>query len=81
MQPLEKFQFGKIALFPDRLEFVGLSNEKIIFPIEEIQGANIQYNDQFEFYHNKILYRFIFKIHPTSAYKWVQAIRILQNTE
>lgn len=81
MQPLKKLAIGQIALFSDRLELLTHTGERINFPIVQISGINIQYNDQFEFYYNKTLYRFIFQIRPTSAYKWVQAVRILQNTE
>lgn len=78
MQPLESFSMGRINLYPDRFQFVSSEGEELVFLIDDLNGANIQHNDRFEFYHEKILYRFTFQIPHTSAYKWVQALRILQ---
>ena len=78
-KPLKRIQVGQLSLTHNYLFFGGLSGNKFSFPIEAIHGANIQYNDKFEFYYNQCLYRFVFNDKHTSAYKWVQALHLLKN--
>lgn len=79
LRPLKKIQIGQIALFENRIEFVSLLGEKFSFQLFKISGLNIQYNNKFEFYYEKELFRFSFKLNLNSAYKWVAAIQYLQN--
>lgn len=80
LRPLEKIKIGQIGLFADRIEFSSLLGEKISFQLAKISGLNIQYNNKFEFYYEKNLFRFNFKLNHVSAYKWVEAIHHLQIT-
>lgn len=78
-EPLEQLATGRLELYPDRLQFVGDGGTEISVPLEGINGLNIQYNDRFEFYYDKSLYRFTFADEQyISAYKWVQAMGMLQ---
>lgn len=79
LKKLKKFNFGHISLFRDRICFNTLAGEKYSFPLNEINGINTQYNDQFEFYRNGTLYRFAFKFKNISAHKWAESINILKN--
>lgn len=76
--PLKKLSFGRMRLFHDRIEFVNLRRQRTDFPIGKISGLNVQYSNQFEFYCDRLLYRFSFRSQKTSAYKWVLAIRLLR---
>jgi len=77
--PLKDFRIGRLALFNKRIEFTTLLGERFDFPFSRITGVNVQYNNQFEFYFEKKLYRFIFRIGVVSAYKWVKAFEISEN--
>ncbi len=77
MIPLKKISFGQIWLFSDRIGFINLRKQRTDFQISRIRGLNVQYNNQFEFYYNRLLYRFSFRSPKTSAYKWVLAIQLL----
>lgn len=76
--PLKKLSFGQIRLFNDRIEFVNLRGQRTDFQIASISGLNVQYSNQFEFYCDRLLYRFSFRSQKTSAYKWVLAVRLLR---
>lgn len=76
--PLKKLSFGQMRLFSDRIEFVNLRKQRTEFEIGRIRGLNVQYSDQFEFYYGRPLYRFSFRSQKTSAYKWVLAVRLLE---
>jgi 1-acyl-sn-glycerol-3-phosphate acyltransferase len=77
--PLKKINFGRIRLFKDRIEFMSLRRQKTDFYIDRIVGINVQHNNQFEFYHDNLLYRFSFRSGKISAYKWVTAIRLIRD--
>lgn len=76
--PLKKLSFGQMRLFHDRIEFTNLRRQRTGFQIGKISGLNVQYSNQFEFYYDRLLYRFSFRSQKTSAYKWVLAIRLLR---
>lgn len=76
--PLEKLAHGTLRLYQDQIELIGSQGEIFSFPMEEIQGANIQHNQLFEFYHQRTLYRFVFRSTHASAYKWTIGVRLLQ---
>lgn len=78
LEPLKKLGEGKLALYSDRLEFTGPGDTVLSFNIERIYGENIQYNDQFEFYYDKSLYRFGGAGKRLCAYKWARALEILK---
>ena len=76
--PLKKLSFGQMRLFDDRIEFINLRRQPTDFQISKISGLNVQYSNQFEFYYDRLLYRFSFRSQKISAYKWVLAIRLLR---
>lgn len=73
---LESLRTGSLYLYRDRIVFKGPEGD-CSFEIPEIYGQNVQYNDQVEFYHKKIFYRFGGESAPISAYKWIRALEIL----
>lgn len=81
LSPLQQEDTGEIVLYPDHLRFISSSGAETVFPIALLHGLNIQYNDRFEFYFDKTLYRFVFDGKIVSAYLWVQAMRMVQTDE
>lgn len=79
LKPLVKFQQGTLSMYSDRLVFQGLVGEPLVFEIPKIHGETIQSNNKFEFYYNKVLYRFIRLDKCLSAYKWVRALQAARN--
>lgn len=73
---LKKLQNGHLAMFTDKIVFVGDDETRLEFPLKKIHGENIQSNRQLEFYYNKVLYRFTGNSYCLTAYKWVKAIEI-----
>lgn len=74
--PLKKVRIGQLLFFNDDILFNSLRGESFTFQISMLSGSNVQKNSFFEFYYEKTLYRFFFKLEPVSAYKWVRAIRM-----
>ena len=79
--PLNNFRDGRISLYVDRLLFTTVQNGTLVFYIDKINGMNVQYNDTFEFYYDKDLYRFEFKHRKISAYKWVKAVQMIKDSK
>ena len=73
---LKKEQTGKLAIFQNLIRFEGLNSRILEFPLHRISGENVQMNNQLEFYHEKILYKFTGDSYSLSAYKWVKAIEL-----
>lgn len=78
LTPLKEIQSGRLACYYDRITFSGGNDVFLEFPIKKIYGENIQSNKKFEFYFEKILYRFTGNTCGLSAYKWVKAVEILK---
>ena len=77
--PLELLHTGSLYLYCDRIVFTSPEGGNYSFELSEINGLNVQYNDQMEFYHKKVLYRFGRDNGSISAYKWVMALGILKS--
>ena len=75
--PLRRFRFGRLALYHDRAEFKDLNREKIIFPLDEVVGVNVQNKEILEFFCRDVLYSFHFINRRTSSYKWMNALNML----
>lgn len=69
---------GTLSIYSDRLEYNIDSQMVHSFPIGELSGVNIQFNNQLEFINKKILYRFSNIKGNMSAYKWVKFIEIIK---
>lgn len=78
--PLKTLSPGRLSLYNDRLEFRGLGGRNYSFGIDKIMGINVQSNNLFEFYSEKVLYSFHFGIENTSPLKWVEAVQVLKNS-
>lgn len=70
---------GCLSIFSDRLEYVVSDKARLVFPIGDISGANVQFNDQLEFIHNKVLYRFSKSSTVFSAYKYVKIVEKIKH--
>lgn len=76
--PLKKAFFGEIVLYTDRIEFVPLRRPKLVFPLDQVAGMNVQNNERLEFYSGGTLFRFHFASRRVSSYKWVSACSALR---
>ena len=65
---------GILSLYLDKLEYCNGAKIVSSFPIREITGLNIQFNNQLEFICKNVLYRFSAENGIMPAYKWVKAI-------
>lgn len=78
MQPLKPLGIGPLTLYHDRVVAWPDRAEKLVFPVPEITGVNVQNNEHLEFYVNDTLYR-VSPVNPRgNTYKWDVAIRHLQ---
>lgn len=71
---------GTLTLYPDMLVYTHDNNQALQFPISDISGDNIQFNNQLEFIFNKVLYRFKAKNGRMPAYKFVKAIEAIKSS-
>jgi 1-acyl-sn-glycerol-3-phosphate acyltransferase len=78
--PLEFEGSGRLSLYSDRVEFESeASDQNFVFPVREIEGANVHEDEKLEFYHDDTLYRIDSKNKRLSMYKWFLCISDLQN--
>jgi 1-acyl-sn-glycerol-3-phosphate acyltransferase len=77
LKPLSRFRTGRLVLFPDRIELRPLSGGRLVFPLSEVEGEGVFQRNNFEFYHNRILYQVRFANRSASALKWLMALRFL----
>ncbi len=77
-RPLERFHYGRLHLFADRLVVEPIVKAReISFFLSDLDGLNVQQNERMEFYSGGLLYRFSFTDHRLSMYKWFLAMRYL----
>lgn len=77
-KPLERFHFGTLSLYRDRLVIHPLiAARAATFHLARIDGLNVQERERIEFYYDRKLYRFAFMDRHVSAYKWLLAVRTL----
>ncbi len=69
---------GRLSVYCDRLEYLTFGKDQLFFPISKISGMNIQFNNQLEFIHDTVLYRFSSKSGIFSAYKYVMIVEKLR---
>lgn len=62
---------GKLSIYRDRIEYAAAGRDELVFRIKDISGMNVQFNNQLEFIHDTVLYRFSKKNAVFSAYKYV----------
>jgi hypothetical protein len=77
-KPVRRRAVGEIRLEKSELSFRPLKGETLHFPVGEIEGVNVQIGECLEFYHGKVLYRFVSKERRVSGYKWMLAVETLQ---
>lgn len=51
------------------------SSQRLSFAFSDIEGATVQNKEQFEFYHQRVLYRFGHTAERQSGYIWYDAVR------
>ncbi len=68
----EKASTGRLSIYCDRLEYLASGKDRLIFLISDISGMNVQFNDQLEFIHDNVLFRFSKKSAVFSAYKYTE---------
>lgn len=77
--PLRPLGTGELLLFSDKLVFVdagtGIARE---FSVPEIEGINVQNNENLEFYHRDSLYKIRNRNRRGNSYKYYAAIRHLR---
>jgi 1-acyl-sn-glycerol-3-phosphate acyltransferase len=77
-RPLKDFHTGRLSLYLDRIELVTLRNEKIVFPMSEIEGISVLKHHRLEFYNKNVLYRANFPVKKISGLKWYSAVRAIK---
>ena len=75
-EPMERYHAGTVALFGDRIE-IWSDGEKVIHPIEDVHGINVQLHEVVEYYYEDALYMFRFEDSSVSGYKWMTAVNLL----
>lgn len=80
-KPMRQIDAGRVELVKDSLVFNSDTGTIRRFPIAEIDGANVQNGEKFEYYWNKELYRLDFVSPRISTYKWLLAILKLQERD
>lgn len=65
---------GILTLYPQRLVYICENNENLSFPLSDLTGVNVQFNNQLEFSCNKVIYRFYSDNGAMCAYKFAKAI-------
>ena len=77
-KPVRRRSVGGLQLGIDGIRFANQRGDTLYFPLAEIEGVNVQIGECLEFYHRKILYRFVSKDRSVSGYKWMVAVETLQ---
>jgi 1-acyl-sn-glycerol-3-phosphate acyltransferase len=76
--PLSPFASGALELYPDRIVLVPESGSVETFRIDEIDGANVQNNEHWEFYAGADLFRISCDDPRGNTYKWDMALRMIK---
>jgi len=74
LEPLRLITKGTLRMTPRGMDFTGDDGKKRVYLTEDISGANIQKNNQFEFTHEGRTFRFLFN-ERVSPYKWQLSLK------
>lgn len=77
-KPVRRRSTGRLSLYSDSIEFDPRHGTSQRFPLSEVDGINVQLGERLEFYHGRVLHRFVAGDRSTSAYKWMCAVQILK---
>jgi len=77
--PIQRFRIGRLLLYKDRVEFRWRRKGLLVWPIQKIDGINVQNRERLEFYVEHTLFHFQFKRKCDSSYKWQEAVRMIQD--
>jgi hypothetical protein len=80
LNPLRPFRTGTLILFPDRIELATLLGERIVFPLEKVEGISVLKRALLDFYIGRELYQVRFPFRSISARKWMDAVLALQTS-
>jgi 1-acyl-sn-glycerol-3-phosphate acyltransferase len=70
---------GRLSIYRDRIEYASAGRNELVFRIKDISGMNVQFNNQLEFIHDTVLYRFSKGNEVFSAYKYVKIIEKIKH--
>lgn len=76
-KPLKPIAEGEFRLYRDRTEFVANTGQVHRFPVEKMEGVNIQIHEPLDFYFQGRLYRVRSRRRRYSALKWKTAVDYL----
>lgn len=76
--PLRRIRTGTLVLFPDRLELATLLGERLLFPLQSLDGITVLKRHLLEFYQGRDLYQVRFPFRYMSARKWTDLMLALQ---
>jgi len=79
LNPLRRFQAGRLSFFPDRIELRTVRGATVRFDLAEIDGEGVFKRNMLEFYHRRVLYQVHFATRQASARRWLMAIKILRD--
>lgn len=65
---------GILNLYPQVLVYISGDNEQLNFPLRDLSGINVQFNNQLEFSFKKVIHRFHLANGRMCAYKFVKAM-------
>lgn len=71
-------EVGALSLYSDRVEYLSKNDGTLRFSLENMSGLNIQLNNQLEFIHHKVLFRFSKKDGSMPAYFFSKAIEAIK---
>ncbi|ALX49580.1 1-acyl-sn-glycerol-3-phosphate acyltransferase [Lentibacillus amyloliquefaciens] len=76
--PFKLVSAGNLWWVSKQVKFQSDMGNDYEFPINEMVGLNIQFHHKLDFYHNHKLFRIVFYLPRTSAYKWLKVIQTRQ---
>ncbi len=77
--PLRRLRTGTLVLFPDRLELATISGERLVFPLQNLEGITVLKRQLLEFYWGRDLFQVRFPFRYMSARKWQDMMIAFQN--
>ncbi|MFQ3547437.1 MAG: lysophospholipid acyltransferase family protein [Termitinemataceae bacterium] len=75
---LRQIRTGTLVLYPDRLELATILGQRLVFPLNELDGITVLKRNLLEFYQGKNLYQVRFPFRYMSARKWADSMEALQ---
>jgi 1-acyl-sn-glycerol-3-phosphate acyltransferase len=77
-QPFRRIGTGTLSWSGDRLIFEGEGGRRHAFPLDGLDGLNIQFHHKLDFFEKNRFYRIVFHQPRSSAFKWLKSIQAAQ---